>query len=75
MTLHIESIKTLGSVTGIRIPRLYDYMATRVRPGRQRALYLENVCREIGLDIPAMVWLYGAPDEIRRRLSNGNGNG
>lgn len=68
-----ETLKQLSGITGILVPRLYDYAATRVRPGRKRALYLETVCQEIGIDIPAMTWLYGDSEEIKKRLSNGNG--
>lgn len=75
MKLPKGTLQKLSSITGISTPRLCDYAATRLRPGRKRALVLESKCKEAGIDIPAIMWLYGASDEIKERLTNGNGNG
>lgn len=69
-------LKKLEDETGIANTKFCDYAATRIRPGRKRALVLETACRNLGIDVPAIVWLYGSSDEIKSRiLQKYNGNG
>lgn len=56
--------------TGLPKQYLSDIVATRRRPGRKRAKFLEHAAREIGLDIPAAVWLFGSTADIRSALLN-----
>lgn len=76
MRLPRGSLTKLETSSGISNIKLCDYIATRVRPGRKRALELEAACRNLGIDVPAMIWLYGSSDEIKQRVlewHNGNG--
>ena len=70
-------LKKLEYETGIANTKFCDYAATRIRPGRKRALILETACRNLGIDVPAMIWLYGSSREIKQRILqqyNGNKN-
>lgn len=75
MKLPRGTLKKLESKTGISPQRLSDYAAARIRPGRKRALDLENACRQIGRDVPAVVWLYESSREIKSRLSGRSTDG
>lgn len=68
MRLPKGSLTGLTSKTGISNTRLCDYISTRTRPGRKRALELEEAGRELGVDIPATLWLYGTSEEIKSRF-------
>ena len=69
MRLSKGILQKLHEHTEISVSALSDYAATRKRPGRKRALDLENACRQIGRDVPAVVWLYESSREIKSRLS------
>jgi hypothetical protein len=74
MRLSKGVLQNLHEQTKISVPALSDYAATRKRPGRKRALDLEKACKDLGYDVPAIVWLYDSSEEIKSRLSNGNGS-
>jgi hypothetical protein len=69
MRLSHGILKSLSEKTGISIQCLSDLVATRRRPSRKRALLLEKVCKDLGLDVSAILWLYGAQENIKRALS------
>jgi len=69
MRLPYGSLKSLSEKTGISKQSLCDLVATRRRPSRKRALLLEKACKELGLDAPAILWLYGTQEKIKRALS------
>ena len=62
-------LKKLSAATGLKVNYLCDLAADRKRPGRKRALELESACKEIGTDVPAILWLYGKSSEIKAALS------
>lgn len=68
MRLQKGTLKKLSKATGISNTRLCDYAATRGRPRPDRARQLESACLELGIDIPAHVWLLGTSAEIKGRL-------
>lgn len=69
MRLPYGILKSMAKESGFTARYLSDLAATQKRPGRNRALKLEEACRRLGLDVPAMLWLYGAKEEIKRALS------
>lgn len=63
-------LKELAIKTGIPKTTLSDYASTRKRPSRLRSLTLEKTCNEMGLDVPAALWLLGDTVEIKKALAN-----
>ena len=68
MRLKKGTLQKISETTGVSKPRLCDYAATRVRPRPERARELEAACLELGIDVPAQVWLLGTKAEIKGRL-------
>ena len=62
-------LKRLSDQTGMSVSYLSSLAGTHMRPGRQKALILQNGAAAIGKHVPAMLWLYGTADEIRAALS------
>ncbi len=69
MRLPYGVLKSLAKETGFTVRYLSDLAAIRKRPGRKRAPLLEDACKKLGLNVPAMLWLYGTTEEIKRALS------
>ena len=69
MKLRRGTLVKLSKATGIDITSLCAYAAGRVRPRPDRARKLEAVCQELGVDVPAAVWVLGSSDQIKGRLS------
>jgi len=59
----------LAEKSGIRREIISDLIATRRRPGRERAKVLETAAKEMGKDIPATLWLYGTKTELRTAVA------
>jgi hypothetical protein len=70
MRLKKGTLSDLSKETGFAAKYISDLVSTRIRPGRDRALKLEQAAKKIGMDIPAMLWLYGSCEEIKQALSD-----
>lgn len=68
MRLKRGTLQKISLATGIPNTQLCDYAATRGRPRPNRARMLEAACLELGIDVPAQVWLLGTKAEIKGRL-------
>ncbi len=70
MRLPYGLLKELEKETGIKKKILSDHVATRKRPSRKRALFLEAACFQINRKVPAATWMFGSSDEIKNALIN-----
>ncbi len=68
MRLPKGALTLLASKTGLRASYLSDLVCAIRRPSRKRAVFLENVCRDIYIDIDAMMWLYGSSKNIKAAI-------
>lgn len=57
-------LKSLAENTGLPVSKLSDYAAGRIRPGRDRAIFLGD---ESGVD--AATWMFGSPTDIKSALN------
>ena len=69
MRLPKGSLLGLHKITGIPTPHLCDYVAGRRFPSRKRAIVLEEACKELGLDVPKELWMFGTSEKIKTALS------
>lgn len=69
MRLPKGTLTILSNQTGLKNNYLSDLVSTRSRPGRQRSIDLEEACKELGLDVPKELWMFGASDKIKAALS------
>ncbi len=63
------ALRPLVKKTGMSVSYISDLIATRKRPGRERAKVLETAAKEMGKDIPATLWLYGTKTELRSAVA------
>ncbi len=70
MRLPYGLLKELEKETGIKKNNLTNLVATRKRPSRKRALFLEEACFRIHRKVPAATWMFGSSDEIKNALIN-----
>ncbi|MDM8523273.1 hypothetical protein QUF80_07870 [Desulfococcaceae bacterium HSG8] len=70
MKLPWGTLTPLVEKSGLPPQYLSDLVATRKRPGRKRAKFLEEATKEIGREVPVLLWLYGSSVEIKSALMN-----
>ncbi|GAG81280.1 unnamed protein product [marine sediment metagenome] len=64
------TLTKLSEISGLPAAYLSDLANTTKRPGRERALHLENSCTKLGLDISATDWLFGSSNKIKAALES-----
>ena len=69
MRLKNGTLIKLSEKTKLPIQVLSDYAGTSKRPGRIRAILLEKSAKKIGVNIPAVMWLYGTEKQIKAELN------
>lgn len=68
MRLPYGVLKKLSEETGLKTNYLSNLVATRDRPGRQRAIELEEACKRLGWDVPKELWMFGTSEQIKAAI-------
>ena len=68
MRLPDGTLKHFASVTGLSRQYLSDIINTRKRPGRNRAVFLEQATINMGIRITAAQWMFSDSDTLKKLL-------